>query len=193
MLAFSAIRNNDKVGLILFSDQVEKYVPPGKGRGHVLRVVREILYLRPGHTGTDIPRALDFVNHVTRRRAVVFLISDFQTSGEQERYLAHLRLAVRLTSKRHDLVALHVADPREAELPDVGLLTLEDAETGELIELNTGSKSVRDTLAELSAAERSRLQRLFRKEGVDELELDTSRPYLPAILDFFRTRERRRR
>src|SRR5277367_353423 len=125
VLAFSAILNSDKVGLILFSDQIEQYIPPKKGRRHVLRVVREILYFQPKHRGTDIVQALDFANRVTRRRAVTFLISDFQTTGDQAKTLSALQKAIRLSHTRHDLVALHIRDRREEELPDVGVLAIE--------------------------------------------------------------------
>jgi len=128
-LAFSAIKNSDKVGLILFSDQIEQYIPPKKGRQHVLRVIREVLFLEPQRRGTDIVRALDFLNMVTTRRAVVFLISDFQT-GDGNASLAALRTALGLANRRHDLVAMHIRDPHEATLPNVGTLVVEDAETG---------------------------------------------------------------
>jgi uncharacterized protein (DUF58 family) len=192
VLAFSAIRNSDKVGLILFSDKVEHYIPPKKGRGHVLRVIREILFFKPEHRGTDVPQVLDFVSRVISRRAIVFLISDFLGSENNGQELDVLRRSVRLTSKRHDLIALHVQDPRESELPDVGLVTLEDAETGDLVELNTGDPLVCERFRQLSKERNTKLQQLFRSEAVDTLELNTAQPYLPALMQFFRTRERRR-
>ena len=131
VLAFSAIRNSDKVGLVLFTDQIEQYIPPKKGRQHVLRVIREILFFEPQSRGTDIVRALDFANQVTNRRAIMFLVSDFELPNQDEA-LADVRRAVRLASRRHDVVALHVHDQRESELPDVGQLAIEDAESGEL-------------------------------------------------------------
>ena len=136
VLAFSAIRNSDKVGLILFSDQIEQYIPPKKGRQHVLRVIREVLCFEPQSRGTDIVRALDFANQITSHRAIMFLVSDFQLPNQRQA-LASVRRAVRLASRRHDVVALHICDRHESELPDVGQLAIEDAETGELIELNT--------------------------------------------------------
>ena len=150
VLAFSAIRNSDKVGLILFSDRIEQYIPPKKGRRHVLRVVREILYFQPQGRGTDMVGALDFANRVTRRRAVSFLISDFQTTGDQAQGLADLRRAIRLANKRHDLVALHIEDRREHELPDVGILAIEDAETGEVLEIDTANPQVRTRFAQIA-------------------------------------------
>jgi uncharacterized protein (DUF58 family) len=193
VLAFSAIRNSDKVGLILFSDRIEQYIPPKKGRRHVLRVVREILYFEPKHRGTDIVQALDFANSVTPRRAVAFLISDFQTTGNQARALAALQRAIRLTNTRHDLVAMHIQDRREHELPDVGILNIEDAETGEMIELATSNPRVRARFAELSRRNVETLRRMLNAESVDSLELETGESYVPPLMQFFKTRERRRR
>jgi len=193
VLAFSAIRNSDKVGLILFSDQIEQYIAPKKGRRHVLRVVREILYFQPQHRGTDIVQALDFANRVTRRRAVAFLISDFQTSGDPAQSLASLQRAIRLTQTHHDLVALHIQDRREHELPDVGLLAIEDAETGEMLELSTSNPKVRARFAELSRRNVEALRRVLNAEAVDSLELETGESYVPPLMQFFKTRERRRR
>jgi uncharacterized protein (DUF58 family) len=193
VLAFSAIRNNDKVGLILFSDHIEQYIPPKKGRRHVLRVVREILYFEPQHRGTDIVQALDFANRVLSRRAVTFLISDFQTSGDQTRALASLQRAIRLTHTRHDLVAMNIQDRREHELPDVGLLAIEDAESGEMLEISTSNPKVRARFAELSRRNVDALRRVLNAESVDSLELETGESYVPPLMNFFKTRERRRR
>jgi uncharacterized protein (DUF58 family) len=193
VLAFSAIHNSDKVGLILFSDQIEQYIPPKKGRRHVLRVVREILYFEPKHRGTDIVQALDFANRVTHRKAVTFLISDFQTSGDQAQALASLQRAIRLAHTRHDLVAMHIQDRREHELPDVGLLAIEDAETGEMLELSTSNPKVRARFAELSRRHVDALRRMLNAEAIDSLELETGESYVPPLMQFFKTRERRRR
>jgi uncharacterized protein (DUF58 family) len=193
VLAFSAIRNSDKVGLILFSDQVEQYIPPKKGRRHVLRVVREILYFDPKHRGTDIVQALDFANRVTQRRAITFLVSDFQTTGDPAKAMAALQRAIRLTRMRHDLVAMHIQDRREQELPDVGLLAIEDAETGEMLELQTSNPKVRARFAELSQRNVEALRRMLAAESVDSLELETGESYVPPLMHFFKTRERRRR
>jgi uncharacterized protein (DUF58 family) len=190
VLAFSAIRNSDKVGLVLFSDQIEQYIPPKKGRQHVLRVIREILFFEPQSRGTDIVRALDFANQVTSRRAIMFLISDFDLPN-QDQALADVRRAVRLASRRHDVVALHVHDLREAELPDIGQLAVEDAETGELIELDTTDERVRSRFAELAQQRVENLRRALAGEGVDTLNLDTREPYEPALRSFFKNRERR--
>ena len=191
VLALSATRNNDKVGLVLFTDTVETYIPPKKGRFHVLRVAREILGAEPAHHGTNIERALRFANEVTSRRAIVFLLSDLQSPRTSSAQLAELRDAVRLVHRRHDLVAMHLYDPREMTMPNVGLLSLEDVETGELVELDTGKASIRNRYAALAEARRLETARALRREGVDCLEIDTSRPYLPALLGFFKNRERR--
>ena len=193
VLAFSAIGNNDKVGLILFSDQIEQYIPPKKGRRHVLRVVREVLYFEPKRRGTDIVQALDFANRVLQRRAVTFLISDFQTTGDQAKTMSELQHAIRLSHTRHDLVAMHIRDRREEELPNVGVLAIEDAETGELLELQTSDPKVRARFAEVSRRNVETLRRMLNAEAVDTLELQTGMSYVPPLMNFFKTRERRRR
>ena len=192
VLAFSAIRNNDKVGLVLFSDQIEQYIPPKKGRQHVLRVIREILFFEPQSRGTNIMRALDFANQITTRRAILFLVSDFELQN-QDQSIMELRRAIRLANRRHDVVALHVHDQREEELPDVGQLAIEDAETGELIELDTTDERVRARFAELARQRGENLRRGLAAEGVDSLNLNTREPYEPALRAFFKNRERRMR
>jgi uncharacterized protein (DUF58 family) len=192
VLAFSAIRNSDKVGLLLYTDRVERYVPPKKGRRHVLRVVRDILYHAPEGIRTDTVKALDVVNHVLHRRAVVFLISDFESPKEPTAARVELRRAMRQTNRRHDLIAVHIEDPRERELPDVGIIALEDAETGEIVELDTASSAVRSRFKEQSSERARRLVSDFRSEGIDTLQLQTGSPYIPALQRFFKTRERRR-
>jgi uncharacterized protein (DUF58 family) len=192
VLAFSAIRNSDKVGLLLYSDRVERYLPPKKGRRHVLRVVRDILYHTAEGTGTDTVKALDVVNHIQHRRAIVFLISDFESPGDPLAARTALRRAMRQTNRRHDLVAVHIEDPRERELPNVGILALEDAETGEIVELDTASAALRQVFKQESAERNRQLVSDFRAEGVDTLQLQTDVPYIPALQRFFKTRERRR-
>jgi uncharacterized protein (DUF58 family) len=192
VLAFSAIRNSDKVGLLLYTDRVERYLPPKKGRRHVLRVVRDILYHEPEGTGTDTVKALDVVNHVLHRRAIVFLISDFESPKDEATARAELRRAMRQTNRRHDLIAVHVEDPREKELPNVGIVALEDAETGEIVELDTASPRVRERFKQQSLERARRLVSDFRSEGVDTLQLQTDSAYMPALQRFFKTRERRR-
>jgi uncharacterized protein (DUF58 family) len=192
VLAFSAIRNSDKVGLLLYTDQIERYLPPKKGRRHVLRVVRDILYHTPEAIGTDTVKALDVANRLLHRRAVVFLISDFETSKNAAAARVELRRAMRRTNRRHDLIAVQVEDPRERELPDVGIVALEDAESGEVIEVDTASAAVRKRFRELSLARGLQLVSDFRAEGIDTLQLRTDAPYMPALQRFFKTRERRR-
>ncbi len=191
VLTLSATRNNDKVGLLLFSDTVETYVPPRKGRAHVLRVVREVLGAEPRQRGTDIARALRYMNTLTRGRAVVFLISDFLSPEGSLVDVPGFREAIRITHRRHDLIALHLFDPREMRLPNVGMLTLEDAETGALVQLDTGNRRVRERYEKLAEERRVQTVRTLRREGVDCLEIDTARPYVPALLGFFRSREKR--
>jgi uncharacterized protein (DUF58 family) len=191
VLAFSAIRNCDKVGLVLFSDRVELYIPPKKGRRHVLRVVREILCFQPQHRGTNLNTALDFANEVSKRRSVVCVISDFQSEGDPAAGIENLRRSLRQTNRRHDLIAMRIHDPHEDTLPDVGLLAIEDAETGELIELNTGSQSTREQFELIAHQDSELLRRAFNSEAVDSLNLSTSQPYMPALLGFFKSRERR--
>ncbi len=191
VLAFSAIRNSDKVALILYTNEIELYIPPKKGRRHVLRVVREILYFQPRGRGTDTVKALDFANHILHRRVIAFLISDFQSSEDPDQALENLRRAMRQTSRRHDLVALHIQDAREKSLPDVGVLAIEDAETDEVVELATTDPEVRIRFEEEANDRTQRLLRGFRAEAIDTLELDTAAPYLPALRRFFKNRERR--
>jgi len=192
VLAFSAIRNSDKVGLLLYTDRVERYLPPKKGRRHVLRAVRDILYHAPEGTGTDSVQALDVLNRVLHRRAVVFLISDFQSPADPAADRAALRRAMRRTNRRHDLIAVHIEDLHEKELPNVGILALEDAESGEILEIDTTSAVVRERFRTQALERGRRLLSDFRSEGVDTLQLQTDSPYLPALQRFFKARERRR-
>ncbi|MFH2121856.1 MAG: DUF58 domain-containing protein [Pseudomonadota bacterium] len=193
VLAFSARRNNDRVGLILFSDFVELYIPPKKGRSHILRVIREILFFQPQGTRTDLLVPLDFINRVAKRRCVTFLLSDYCLSGSFEETLSRLQPKLQITNRRHDLISMIISDPREHELPDVGWLTLEDAESGEQVELNTSDPAIRRGYAELAASRRKGLHRAIRSAGLDLLDLSTDQPYLPALFNFFKTRQRRQR
>jgi len=183
VLAFSATRNNDRVGLVMFSDRIEKVVPPQKGRRHVLRVVRELLYSKPEGTGTDIPMALDYLANVVRRHAVVFLVSDFQTSGYDR--------ALAVANRRYDLIAVDVSDPREQELPRVGLVELEDAETGERISVDAGDRKFAERFAQEMERVRAEKEQGFRRLGVDRIEVSTDRPYVEPLERFFRMRARR--
>jgi uncharacterized protein (DUF58 family) len=192
VLAFSAIRNSDKVGLILYTDRIERYLPPKKGRRHVLRVVRDILYHEPQGTGTDTVTTLDVVNKLLHRRAIIFLISDFQTAGNPDGTRTQLRRAVRQTNRRHDLIALHIEDPREQEIPNVGIIALEDAETGEIIEIDTASANVRKRFNVLSSQRSAKLRSDLRAEGVDTVPLRTDEPFIPPLQRFFKSRGRAR-
>ena len=183
ILAFSAINNNDKVGLLLFSNEVELFIPPKKGRLHTLRLIREMLYFEPKGRGTNLAGALDYMNRVISRRSVVFMISDFMAPDFTK--------ALTVTSRRHDLVAMPVTDPGESELPDVGIVTLEDAETGEQIDVNTSSRSVRRGLFELNEERMRALDRLLRSRRVDVVPLSTAEDYLIPLRAFFDQRERR--
>jgi uncharacterized protein (DUF58 family) len=189
VLAFSAIRNRDKVGLVLFTDEVEHYVPPKKGRQHVLRVIRDILFTTPRRRGTDVASALDFCNDVLNRRAVVFVISDFIEPPEA---FERMRRLLRTTNRRHDLVLLHLRDRHEEQLPALGLLTLEDPETGEVVEIDTGSRGVRETFATLALERMDNFRRAARQANVDTLELRTGEPYSHALYSFFKNRTSRR-
>jgi uncharacterized protein (DUF58 family) len=213
VLAFSAIRNNDKVGLILFTDQVEKYMPPKKGRRHVLRVIREILFFEPQRHGTNVSGALEFLNQVTAHRAIAVLVSDFlepevemaptdrSPGGVVDRNLSRaaggkpitpLASALRQTNRRHDVVAVQIIDPHELELPALGRLILQDAETGEVVEVNTSTNTRRE-FARQQQHQQLETERLLRSARIDAIRLRTSEPYAAALGRFFETRERRRR
>ncbi len=183
LLAFSAIRNNDKVGLLLFTDRVELFIPPKKGRSHTLRLIREILFFEPAGRGTDPALALDYLNKIVTRRAVVFFISDFQAPD-----FSHT-LAV--SGRRHDFIAVRIQDERETVLPNVGIITLEDAETGEQIEINTADRNTRTRFSDLADQNARDLTRTLRRNNIDAITLRTSEDYLPALRSFFRRREHR--
>jgi uncharacterized protein (DUF58 family) len=186
VLAFSAIRNNDKVGLIMFTDQIEKYLPPKKGRGHVLRVIREILAFKPKGRGTNLKAALEYLNHVQSRRAVTFVLSDFQVQDEEA-----VRKKLRVASKRHDVVALSLRDPREEELPAVGLVELRDAETDERVLLDTFDRNVREQFAAKSRQRLEALRHMLRSASVDHVEIRCETDYMLPLIKFFKMRERR--
>jgi uncharacterized protein (DUF58 family) len=192
LLALSAIRNSDKVGLLLYSDRIEQYIAPKKGRRHVMRVVRDILYHSAVGRGTDTCKALEVAAQVLHHRAIIFLISDFQTNGNIDKARTDLRRALRQGNRRHDLIAMHIEDARERELPDVGLVALEDAESGELIEIDTADASIRRRFTRQTAERVARLVSDIRSEGIDTLELKTNAPYLPVLQRFFKSRRRQR-
>ncbi len=203
VLAFSAIRNNDKVGVILFSDEVEKYIPPKKGRRHVLRVIREILFFEPKKRGTNLNAALQFLNRVTAHRAITVVVSDFlgtpsATQGSvgksflTETLIQSAIVSLRATNKRHDIIAIQVVDRYELELPALGRLIFKDAETGEVVEINTGDPKKRTAFAERQAKNQADLLRLLRSANIDAIQLRTDQDYGPALGKFFETREKRR-
>jgi len=194
-LAFSAAKNSDKVALALFTDKVELFVPPRKGRRHILRLIREMLFFKPQRKGTNIAATLNFLNHALHRRCIVFLLTDFLHSlGPQAGRAGKARDLVQeigMTNVRHDLVCVHLHDPRETSLPNAGLLTVEDAETGELIEVDSGRASVRETYARSNAERMAAVDRAFRQAGVDTIRLDTTLQFAQTIQRFFETRRRR--
>ena len=184
LLAFSAIKNNDKVGLIVFTDTIQLFIPPAKGTSHVLRLIRELLFFEPGKirkkTGTDIALALDYLGRVLHKRGVVFLVSDFLDQNFEK--------PLRVLARRHDLIAVTVSDPRELALPDVGLLEIQDAETGEIVVIDTGSKTVRSRYKRLAEEKNKALSDLFQSTGIDQIQLLTDRDYVLDLVKFFRKR-----
>jgi uncharacterized protein (DUF58 family) len=191
VLAASAIQNRDKVGLVLFSDAVELYIPPGKGRMHIMRLIRETLFFQPAQRGTDIAKALDFANQVVHRKAVIFLVSDFCLGTPLEERLAKLRAKLQITNRRHDVIAVSVTDPREESLPDVGRICIEDAETGQVVELDTASAKVRAAYERQSRQRRELTAARIRSLGVDLLEFTNGEKWLPVLMGFFQNRRQR--
>ena len=183
MLAFSAIKNNDRVGLILFTDKIEQFIPPKKGKKHVLRLIRELLLLKPQGGATDIKAALDFMGNILNRKSVVFLISDFMNSGYED--------ALRITNKKHDLITISITDPREIEMPPIGFLELQDAETGEIVVIDTYNAGIRRRFSETASSESSRLIQEFKRIQVDHIPIRTDQPYLDRLVRFFQQRARR--
>ena len=183
ILAFSAIKNNDKVGMIMFTDKIEKFIPPKKGPKHVLRVIRELLCTQPTGKGTNISVALEYLNKITHRRTISFVVSDFIAND-----YAH---ALRIANKRHDMIAIAIADPREQELPNVGFIELRDAESGEILLLDTADSLARKEFGALNNRRRQEQSRLFRSMGVDEILINTNRHHVEPIVRFFRMREKR--
>lgn len=186
LLAFSATQNNDRVGLICFSDHVEHYLPPRKGVSHVLRLVRDVLYVEPKHRGTQLKPALDFLNHIASRRAVTFLISDFLFNESIKQPLA-------ITAMRHDLISVLIGDKREQAWPRAGLIEWEDAETGQRFLIDTSDTRTRRRLMHTYAAQRRDTLELLRKSGIDAIEVFAGEPYDKALMRFFRMREQRMR
>jgi uncharacterized protein (DUF58 family) len=183
VLAFAATNNNDKIGLILFTDRIEKYIPPDKGITHVLRVIRELLYFRPEGRGTNVSTAVEFLSRVTTRQTVSFLVSDFLATGYER--------PIGIAAKRHDLIAVAVSDPRERDLPAVGLMELEDPESGETVSVDTRDRGIREAFARIAREREAACYDFFKTHGIDCIKVNTAEPYMGALLSFFKSRERR--
>ncbi len=183
LLAFSAIKNNDKVGLSLFTDRVEKFIPPKKGRPHVLRVIRELLYYKPEHKKTNINNALEYLGKVLKKKAVIFLLSDFMDSGYDR--------LLRILNKRHDIIGISISDPRETHFPDIGLMQFEDRETGESIYLDTSDTHLKNELIKRRNSFTESRKKLFRSMGLDSIEISTDKSYIEPLMLFFKMRARR--
>ena len=195
-LAFSAAKNGDKVALLLFTEEVELFVPPRKGRRHILRLVREMLLFPPKKSDTNISHALGFLNHVLNRRALVFVLTDFlhADAGAAKGMMNRDVIAeLGLTNTRHDVVCLHLHDPRESELPDAGLVTMEDAETGELLEIDSARHAVREKFSAINQTRLEQLDQALNRTAVDTLRLNTNDPFAPKLQRFFELRRGRRR
>jgi uncharacterized protein (DUF58 family) len=184
VLAASANRNNDRTGLIIFTDKVEKFIPPRKGAHHMLRIIRECLYYKPRRRGTDIALALEFLNKVVTRTCVAFVISDF--------YGGDLKVPLSLANKRHDVIAVRITDPRDFELPDAGILSLDDAESGRRYFVDSSKRSVREAYNEKSAAKAKELAALFSSTGIDAIDISTATPYMGPLIRFFNRRRMRK-
>ncbi len=182
VLSFSAIQNNDKVGVLFFTDKVEKFIPPKKGRSHILRIIRELIGFQPQRSGTNIEGALSFLNNVVKKRSICFILSDFMDRG----YEAALRVA----SRRHDLVGLHIYDPKEQSLPNVGLLRVKDAETGELTWLDSSSAHVRKMYANWFRENLNYFKAIFTHSGTDFVSIRTDENYVTSLLNFFKKRSK---
>jgi uncharacterized protein (DUF58 family) len=184
VLATSAVKNNDKVGLIMFSDRIEKYIPPRKGSRHIMRAIREMYYLKPEGRKTDIPLALEYLQKTTWRSTITFLVSDFYAGG--------LKKPLSIAGKRHDFVALKITDPRDRELPAAGMVFLEDPENGKSFLVDTSKKAVREEYSALARERETARKNLFYSTGIDSIDIDTSGDYTKALIEFFSTRKTRR-
>lgn len=181
VLAFSAIQNNDKIGVIFFSDQIEKFIPPKKGRSHILRIIRELIEFTPTHSGTNLSQALQYVSNVIKKRCTTFVISDFMDSQFEQ--------ALKLANKKHDIVALQIYDEREAQLPDAGMVRLRNAESNETLWIDTSSKKVRDNFSANWLKKQNELKQIFAKSGVDVAKIKTDGGYVTPLMNLFKKRE----
>ena len=183
VLAGSAIKNNDRVGLIIFSDRIEKYVAPRKGLRHVARVIRDALYFKPKGAGTDIPHCLQYLDKVSTRSTISFIVSDF--------YAPNIKKSLAVANKRHDIVAINILDPRDLSMPDIGITKFYDAETGKARFVDTSSKAVRDEYASKSAERIRSVKKVFYATNIDSIDINTSIPYTDALVNFFDRRKKR--
>ncbi|MFC1485037.1 DUF58 domain-containing protein [bacterium] len=183
ILAFSAIKNNDKVGMLIFTDKIEKFILPKKGRQHILRMIREILYFKPQNSRTNLKIALEYLNEVIKRKAVVFLFSDFDSGGYEK--------SLKITSRKHDVINVIIKDPRESEIPRIGFVQFKDNETGEIIEINTSKESFQKFMQKRTMEKDQELKKLFTKSGLDYLEIFTNKSYVEPLIKFFKNREKR--
>ena len=183
VLSFSAIQNNDKIGIIFFSDKIEKFIPPKKGKMHILCIIRELIEFKPTHKKTAIGDALRYVSNVIKKKSIVFVISDFTDKNFED--------ALKYTNKKHDVVALQIYDPRETELPDAGLIRLENAETGESIEIDSSNKETRNNFKKLAIQKEKMLNDAFAKSGIDWIKLRTDENYVHQLMRLFKKRGRK--
>lgn len=184
VLASSASKNNDRVGLIIFTDRIEKFIPPRKGRHHILRIVRELLYHKPEGTGTDIPLCLEYLDKVTTRSAIAFLISDFYTSD--------IHKSLSIANKRHDIIAVNITDPRDIELPNVGIISLYDAESGKRYFVNTSNSGAREQYRKDASQKQEAIQKMLHSVKIDAINISTQMSYIDALIEFFKRRKLRR-
>jgi len=193
LLALAAIRNNDKVGLIIFTDEIEKFIPPRKGKQHVLRVIREILYFKPKGRATNVVKALEYLSKVTTRKSIAFLISDFidQTPENEKSSEESFKKALSIANKRHDLIAITLNDPREIEMPDCGVIVLEDSENGSLIQIDSSQEHIRKQYNQRNISRIKQRDRLFRLVGMDYMNISTKASYSDEIIKFFLKRRRK--
>ena len=184
ILAFSAIKNNDKVGVIFFSDIIEEFIPPKKGKSHILRIIRQVLSFKPKNTKTNISHAIEYFNNVMKKRCICFILSDYMSPSFEK--------PLKVASKKHDIIALKISDQREKELPDLGLVPFKDAETGEVSLVDTSSKMIRNLFFKNQEKKNQELQKLFPKCGVDIIDIYTGKDYVKPLINFFKNREKRR-
>ncbi|MBK7389746.1 MAG: DUF58 domain-containing protein [Bacteroidetes bacterium] len=183
VLSFSAIQNNDKIGVIFFSDKIEKFIPPKKGKSHILRIIRELIDFKPSSSGTDIGGALRYFTNMIKKRSISFLISDFQSAGYDD--------ALKIAARKHDLVAIRIYDHRESELPDIGLIRMQDAETGSLLWVDSSSKNTREQYRANWLKAQKSTEELFARSGVDQVKIATDQNYVQPLINLFKKREKR--